>query len=230
MAPFDRRNNNHERQKDEDDPSILGVLFFGLIGATVTTIAAVRLRMSIDWFYNQLKSRSNSSWANGATSSKHGSTNWSRYNRRMQEEYEDEMERLERIRRMQNVFNRERSKQKRSYEPWREQHGPSAYQHYPRDDWYWTTDTSHKDRKPNYGSAPKAGGNILLSHHYSVLGLDRARSKPYSDAEIKTAFRAKAMEYHPDQNQNNKVVAEAKFKEVMSSYEAIKSERNSRKS
>lgn len=64
-----------------------------------------------------------------------------------------------------------------------------------------------------------------MSHHYSVLGLSRSRSEPFSDAEIKTAFRRKAMEYHPDQNQNNKEDAEAKFKEVMISYEAIKLER-----
>lgn len=64
-----------------------------------------------------------------------------------------------------------------------------------------------------------------MSHHYAVLGLSRSTSEPFSDAEIKNAFRRKAMEYHPDQNQNNKEVAEAKFKEVMDSYEAIKLER-----
>lgn len=71
------------------------------------------------------------------------------------------------------------------------------------------------------------------------------------------AFRAKAMQYHPDQNQNNKgeltllvsdhllfrkkkilpvillvsfstEAAEAKFKEVMASYDAIKLERKNR--
>lgn len=67
--------------------------------------------------------------------------------------------------------------------------------------------------------------SYAMSRHYSILGLDRSRSEPFSDAEIKNAFRRKAMEYHPDQNQNNKEVAEAKFKEVMDSYEAIKSER-----
>ncbi|CAN6334608.1 unnamed protein product [Urochloa humidicola] len=56
----------------------------------------------------------------------------------------------------------------------------------------------------------------------------RSRSEPFSDAEIKDAFRRKAMEYHPDQNQNNKEAAEAKFKEIMDSYEAIKSERRNR--
>lgn len=222
MAPFDRR--PQEREQDDDGPSIMGVLFFGLIGATATTIAAGRLRTTVDWFCNQIKSRANSSWTSGTSSSSRGSSAWNRYNRRMQEEYEDEMERLERIRRMQSVFNRERSKYKKTYEAWRES-GPGAYQHFQRDDWYWKTDTSYKDRRTNFRSAPRASGNYILSHHYSVLGLDRSRGKPYSDAEIKTAFRAKAMEYHPDQNQSNKEAAEAKFKEVMISYEAIKLER-----
>lgn len=223
MAPFDRR--NQKREQDEDGPSIMGVLLFGLIGATATTIAAGRLRTTVDWFYNQLKSRAFSSWVSGTSSSNRGRNSWSRYNQRMQEEYEEEMERLERIRRMQNVFNRERSKYKKTYEAWRET-GPSAYQHFQRDDWYWKTDTSYKDRHTNRGSTSRVRGNFLLSHHYSVLGLDRSRAAPYSEAEIKTAFRAKAMEYHPDQNQGNKEAAEAKFKEVMVSYEAIKQERN----
>ncbi|KAK8957633.1 hypothetical protein KSP39_PZI000316 [Platanthera zijinensis] len=42
---------------------------------------------------------------------------------------------------------------------------------------------------------------------------------------LQAAFREKAMECHPDQNQENKESAEAKFKEVLNSYEAIKSER-----
>ncbi|ONK74547.1 uncharacterized protein A4U43_C03F7530 [Asparagus officinalis] len=227
MAPFDR--SNREREQGDDEPSILGVLFFGLIGATATTIAAGRLRTTIDKIYNQLKSHTYSSRTSGASTSNRGSNAWNRYNRRMQEEYEEEMERLERIRRMQNVFNRGRSKQKKTYETWKE-HGPGTYQHFQRDDWYWKTDTSYKDRRTTYGSTTSGSGNYILSHHYSVLGLDRCRTKPYSDAEIKTAFRAKAMEYHPDQNQGNKEAAEAKFKEVMISYDAIKSERKNGRS
>ncbi|KAF3772556.1 Chaperone protein [Nymphaea thermarum] len=45
----------------------------------------------------------------------------------------------------------------------------------------------------------------------------------------KTAFREKAKEYHPDQNQNNKEAAEEKFKEVLTSYEAIKLERKNKR-
>lgn len=73
---------------------------------------------------------------------------------------------------MQNVFNRQRSKYKKPYEAWRE-NGPGAYQHFQRDDWYWKTDTSYKDRRTNPGSTPGGHGKFLLSHHYSVLGLDR---------------------------------------------------------
>lgn len=143
----------------------------------------------------------------------------------MQEEYEEEMERVERIRRMQSVFNRERNKYKRSYESWRENGSGTYHQHFQREDWYWQADTSFRDRRTNYRQPPRESGNYALSHHYSVLGLDRFRQAPYSDAEIKSAFRTKAKEHHPDQNQNNREVAEAKFKEVMSSYEAIKQER-----
>jgi hypothetical protein len=74
---------------------------------------------------------------------------------------------------MQNVFNRERNKFKRGYESWRE-HGPNTYhQHFQREDWYWKTDNSYRDRRTNYRETPRDSGNYALSHHYSVLGLDR---------------------------------------------------------
>ncbi|KAL0366314.1 UNVERIFIED_CONTAM: hypothetical protein Sradi_3521500 [Sesamum radiatum] len=110
----------------------------------------------------------------------------------------------ERIRRMQSVFNRERNKSKRSYDSW-QQHGPGAYhQQFQRNDWYWKEDTSFRDHGSNFRETPKASASASLSHHYSVLGLDRLRSTPYTDDEIKSAFRAKAKQFHPDQNQDNK--------------------------
>lgn len=218
---------NTPYQEKAEDMKIWGILLFGLIGATATTLAVGQLRRTVDWFYVQL-SRSQSSWKGARGSSFRTSFQeeaWKRYNRRMQEEYEEEMERVERIRRMQSVFNRERNKYKRSYESWKES-GPGAYhQHFQREDWYWKTDTSHRDQRTNYRETPRASAGYSLSHHYSVLGLDRSRTMPYTEAEIKTAFRVKAKEFHPDQNQDNKVAAEAKFKEVMMSYEAIKQER-----
>ncbi|KAG1366675.1 DnaJ subfamily B member 2 [Cocos nucifera] len=228
MSPTDKKNAHDHNPWQERESRAWGILLFGLIGATVTTFAVGQLRRTVGWVYTQLsKSQSSSSWRDATNGSNHGGFReevWKRYNRRMQEEYEEEMERVERIRRMQSVFNRERNKYKRSYESWRE-NDPGSYQHIPRDDWYRQTDTSYRDQGTNYRSAPRASGSYSMSHHYSVLGLERSRAKPYSDAEIKTAFRAKAMEYHPDQNQDSKEAAEEKFKEVMRSYEAIKQER-----
>ncbi|KAL0392156.1 UNVERIFIED_CONTAM: hypothetical protein Sradi_2438400 [Sesamum radiatum] len=73
-----------------------------------------------------------------------------------------------------------------------------------RNDWYWKEDTSFRDHGSNFRETPKASASASLSHHYSVLGLDRLRSTPYTDDEIKSAFRAKAKQFHPDQNQDNK--------------------------
>ncbi|GMH03209.1 hypothetical protein Nepgr_005048 [Nepenthes gracilis] len=211
----------------EEGRKLWAVCLFGLIGATATTFAVGQLRRTVDWFYQQL-TRTQSTLKGGSRSSFRSAFQedvWKRYQRRIQEEYEEEMERVERIRRMQSVFNRERNKYKRSYESWRES-GPGAYhQHFQREDWYWKADTSFKDHKTSYRESPRQSASYLLSHHYAVLGLDRSRTKPYTDADIKSAFRAKAMEFHPDQNQDNKEAAEAKFKEVLTSYEAIKSER-----
>ncbi|XP_054799879.1 dnaJ homolog subfamily C member 7 homolog isoform X2 [Prosopis cineraria] len=201
--------------KPEQDMKLWGVFLFGLIGATATTFAM---------------SRSQSPWKGGTGNSFRSAFQeeaWKRYNKRLQEEYEEEMARVERIRRMQSVFNRERNKYKRSYENWGDCGQDAHHQHFQRDDWYWKTGSSYRDWRTNYREAPRETGSYSLSHHYSVLGLDRFRTTPYTDAEIKTAFRTKAKEHHPDQNQDNREAAEAKFKEVVNSYETIKKERAS---
>ncbi|KAL2894911.1 Chaperone protein DnaJ [Bienertia sinuspersici] len=227
--PFVSPNSPHE---EDDSKKLWGIVIFSLIGATATTYAVGQLRhfgRTVDWLSSQFSRMQSGKTGSSSFRSSFQEDARRRYKKRMQEEYEEEMERVERIRRMQSVFNRERNKYKRSYESWRE-NGPGAYhQHFQREDWYWTSDSSYKDRKTNYKQSPQQTGAYSLSRHYAVLGLDRLRRKPYTDDEIKSAFRAKALEYHPDQNQDNKDAAEAKFKEVMISYEAIKSERKNPK-
>lgn len=204
--------NGMNRKEREEEMSLWGVFVFGLIGATATTYALRRSRML----------------PRGATGGFQEEAR-KRYYRRMQEEYEEEMERVERIKRMQSVFNRKRDNYKRNYESWMENAQNMYNQQNQREDWYWKTDASHRDHRSNFRETHRERATIILSHHYSILGLDRLRRQPYTDDEIKTAFRSKAMEFHPDQNQDNKEVAEAKFKEVMSSYEAIKKERKDNK-
>ncbi|CAI9115966.1 OLC1v1016995C1 [Oldenlandia corymbosa var. corymbosa] len=190
----------------QTDKKLLGILLFGVVGAMATVAAVAQLRNSVDWVYSQL-SRSKASWkssSNGSFRTSFQEEAWKRYNRRMQEEYEEEMARVERIRRMQSVFNRERSKYKRSYERWAQNDDGTYHQHFQRNDWYWKGDTSFRDQGDNFREASRPPRNYPLSHHYSVLGLERSRTKPYTDEEIKSAFRAKALQFHPDQNQNNK--------------------------
>ena len=53
--------------------------------------------------------------------------------------------------------------------------------------------------------------------YYEVLGVD----KNASESEIKTAYRKKAMQFHPDKNPGDKE-AEAKFREATEAYEVLK--------
>ncbi|KAG8098017.1 hypothetical protein GUJ93_ZPchr0013g35560 [Zizania palustris] len=76
-------------------------------------------------------------------------------------------------------------------------------------------------------SARMLGKDIInvCSRNMRMNKRELLRATPYTDAEVKNAFRTKAMEVHPDQNQDNREAAEEKFKEVVKSYEAIKLER-----
>lgn len=217
------------RAQEERPSKAWGLLVFGLVGAATATLAVGHVRKSVDWFYTQLnKVQTTSSWRKTSKSSTGGTFSDDarrRYYQRMQQEFEDEQERVQRIRHMQSVFNRERNKFRKSYESWKENGPPGGYNYIPRDDWYWQTDTPNSENKNRRTYTPAGPRGYPMSHHYTVLGLDRSRGTPYTDAEVKSAFRTKAMEVHPDQNQDNRETAEEEFKEVVKSYEAIKLER-----
>ncbi len=56
----------------------------------------------------------------------------------------------------------------------------------------------------------------MPTDYYELLGVQKGAS----DAEIKKAFRALAMKYHPDRNPDNKE-AEAKFREINTAYQVL---------
>lgn len=57
---------------------------------------------------------------------------------------------------------------------------------------------------------------VAFKDYYAVLGIPRTAS----ESEIKSAFRTKAREFHPDANPDNPA-AEEKFKEVNEAYEVL---------
>ncbi|MGP1593959.1 MAG: DnaJ domain-containing protein [Treponema sp.] len=61
-----------------------------------------------------------------------------------------------------------------------------------------------------------------MMDHYEVLGVSRSAS----DEEIKKAYRAKALQYHPDKNQGN-AAAEEMFKKINEAYSVL-SDKNKR--
>ena len=57
----------------------------------------------------------------------------------------------------------------------------------------------------------------MKEDYYDILGI----SKGASDAEIKKAYRKKAIKYHPDKNPGNEE-AEAMFKKAAEAYEVLR--------
>lgn len=81
---------------------------------------------------------------------------------------------------MQSVFNREREKTfRRKYENWKENGSGTNHQHFQRDDWYLKAEQTFRDQWKNYQDTPRENGSInySLTHHYTVLGLDRYSQK-----------------------------------------------------
>ena len=58
--------------------------------------------------------------------------------------------------------------------------------------------------------------------YYRLLGVDRSATVE----EIKAAYRALAIKYHPDKNIGNEAEAEKKFKEIHAAYEVLMERRS----
>ncbi|MCE0480986.1 hypothetical protein HAX54_038307 [Datura stramonium] len=154
--------NGEKPYQEKEEMKLWGIIVFALIGATATTFA--RENLSKKWSVGTTMDGSQPREVElevllgQVFRRKRGK----RYNRRMREEYEEENGERERIRRMQSVFNRERNKYKRG--------------------------AMMGAGKKMGKEAPSHNATYPLSHHYSVLGLDRFRTKPYTDIEIKVCL------------------------------------------
>ncbi|XP_044457115.1 uncharacterized protein [Triticum aestivum] len=176
------------RERDSGSSSPAAILLFALIGATVTTAAVGQLRRTFGWFYTQLsRSEPYVYWEDIPRGPNRCGDAW-RYYRRTRETNEDQRKRVERIMHMQDMFKKERSKC-RDYRT-RNGHNPTYNQHSRREDWYEDAETFYANQRTNFRSRPREAMQYSMSHHYSVLGLNRSRPEPFSDAEIKDCRRA----------------------------------------
>jgi len=73
-------------------------------------------------------------------------------------------------------------------------------------------------RKPQSPFAGIAPCFSSVPDPYKTLGVDRNAS----DADIKKAYKEKALKWHPDKNPDNKEAAQQRFAEAASAYDILK--------
>eukprot|EP00850_Spirogloea_muscicola_P018941 SM000179S03413 [mRNA] locus=s179:106341:107877:+ [translate_table: standard] len=138
--------------------------------------------------------------------------------RRMWEEYQEELRRKqEHWWRMHQEEEKEKERFRKAYSRWQQQHQQQRSR-------YWQWDDEEK-AKWNYEESyrkPAMPVNRGTLDHYAALGLDRSRAEPFTAAELKAAFRSKAMEHHPDRNPLNKEESEYRFRQAVNAYEALR--------
>ncbi|KAL3684944.1 hypothetical protein R1sor_002966 [Riccia sorocarpa] len=246
-----------ERQLSEPDADKAVVGWGSIMMAGFIAAAVISLRRRLTKF--QRPSSQGNSSGPGASSRQstdaHGQTSGNQQHSKTEQErgewpnfrqdqaetrrlWEEHVEEMERLRRRQEAFERERMRTKRNYESWHERHGDKWEWRWHGNRWEWQGEAERRHAaegrdewwRDKYGkkTGSQAGSQATPSplskaQHYAALGLDVTRSKPYTQAEIKAAFRAKAMEFHPDQNQGNEEAAEEKFRHVMEAYSALRS-------
>ena len=140
----------------------------------------------------------------------------------------------ERIRRVKEAFAREKVSQANSYNVWHERRGDKWDWKWEGDRWEWNGEEQReraqkeqdwqRNEEKKHMNSYELLKRARLAYHFTVLGLDATRPQPYSDADIKAAFRLKAFEYHPDQNPGNVQTAEVKFRQLLESYHLLKSQ------
>lgn len=141
---------------------------------------------------------------------------------------EEEMRRQTRWQHMKMEEDKERDRYRRAFARW--QRETQHHQHQEQQHHYWDgksfghgwSEESENQKKSQHQRSRVVGRmSTEFSQHWQLLGLDRNRPQPFSHAEIKAAFREKAMEYHPDRNPANPEEAAKKFRQILDAYHAL---------
>eukprot|EP00897_Mesotaenium_endlicherianum_P003995 jgi/Mesen1/3623/ME000020S03155 len=153
------------------------------------------------------------------------------WEQKMREEAERDWQRNRQWHRIHVQEQWERDQLNKSYARWRQQ----WQQQYDKE-WSWDGKprqayerASNFDKDPGPGSGSSSASRPGRSQrgaaeHWQALGLDRLRPEPFTSEEIKAAYRAKAMEHHPDKNPDNPEAAASKFRRVQRAYQALTGE------
>eukprot|EP00271_Cylindrocystis_brebissonii_P005167 TRINITY_DN17114_c0_g1_i1.p1 TRINITY_DN17114_c0_g1~~TRINITY_DN17114_c0_g1_i1.p1 ORF type:complete len:289 (+),score=61.05 TRINITY_DN17114_c0_g1_i1:147-1013(+) len=143
---------------------------------------------------------------------------------------EEDMRREARYQYMKSEEEKARDRFRRAYARW--QRETSQHQQQEQQHQYWDGRSfghgwsEEEERRSRWQQQANRGAGRERSapsaaQHWQLLGLDRNPEKPFSSAEIKAAFRKKAMEHHPDVNQGDPKQAEQKFRQVLDAYHAL---------
>jgi DnaJ family protein C protein 7 len=91
-----------------------------------------------------------------------------------------------------------------------------------------TKEPDNKEHRKSANDAKKRAKQAAKKDYYKILGVTRSAN----DSEIKRSYRKLALEFHPDKNNDSeeqRKVAEAKFKDVSEAYTVLSDAQKRRK-
>eukprot|EP00898_Chlorokybus_atmophyticus_P007532 jgi/Chlat1/7780/Chrsp66S07238 len=135
-------------------------------------------------------------------------------------------ERARRVAEQQARVQEERARKERILKMWMREESDKArwhagYTQFEPFGWQKQQAHTHRERVSTDSPFPPKDRTLGNLEHYKALGLDHARADLLSQDDIKSAFRARVKECHPDLHPEKKDEAAAKFRKVVKAYQAL---------